>query len=36
MSSESQILVLFDKVAKLGKASRNAYDKGGWLILKEI
>ena len=27
---------IFDKAAKLGKASWDAYNWGGWLILKEI
>ena len=30
---ESPILALRDEVAKLGKASRDAYNQGGWLIL---
>ena len=30
---ESLILTLFENVAKLGKASRDAYNQGGWLIL---
>jgi hypothetical protein len=31
---ESQILTLFDKASKLGKASRDAYNPGGWVIWK--
>ena len=30
---ESPILALFDNAAKLGKASKDAYNRGGWLIL---
>ena len=30
---ESPILALRHKAAKLGKASRDAYNRGGWLIL---
>ena len=33
---ESQILSLFDKAAKLGKASGDAYNGGGWLILEDL
>ena len=29
---ESPIFALFDKVVKLGKASWDAYNQGGWLI----
>ena len=30
---ESTILALRNEAAKLGKASRDAYNRGGWLIL---
>ena len=30
---ESQILALFDEAYKLGKASNDAYNHEGWLIL---
>ena len=30
---ESQIFALCDELAKLGKASQDAYNLGGWLIL---
>jgi hypothetical protein len=33
---ESSILALFDKGAKLGKASRDNCNWGGWLILLEL
>ena len=32
---ENPILALCDEVAKLGKASTDAYNPGGWLILKD-
>jgi hypothetical protein len=30
---DSPIFALCDKLAKLGKASQDAYNRGGWLIL---
>ena len=33
---ESPILALHDKAAKLGKASQEAYNRGGWLIFQEL
>ena len=33
---ESPIFRLFHKVAKLGKASWDAYNQGGWLISKDL
>ena len=33
---ESQILALFAEAAKLGKTSEDAYNRGRWLVLKDL